>query len=466
MLQRVKEGLMRRIAATTMPPQQRECDSSRRKMPIQGLRAPAGACAGCASTSDAVTKKSRATLEEGSPYDEADLREVLAKDPVPLEEVCSLSRHGCPAAFRCEVWGYLTSILQPLLSNRAAVLARKRNEYVGYVQSSYEAVDWSAALKTVEEEGSAASAVAASAVRANASVVQRAGGHDDISAMASSGHHLRQVGVRLGVAGDSELLMLKQIRKDVPRMSAGVAYLHHSRVMLSIERILYIWALRHPACGYVQGMNDLITPFISVVLANRFCTSKTVAELHSLGETELDVLLSTEAVTEEAWMYTVEADTYWMASYLLSAVQENYTYNQKGLYSMVEKLEAVVRAADVKLYKHLREELQVDFKQFAFRWMNCLLLRELNATQSLRLWDYYLADVEKDWSTTHVYVCAALLMRWSPALRSEWDYGVVMKFLQNLPTEELGDRDLSALISQGVMMQKLYNNTLNHLTPY
>ena len=35
----------------------------------------------------------------------------------------------------------------------------------------------------------------------------------------------------------------------------------------SLERILYIWSVRHPASGYVQGLNDLATPFLTVFLA-------------------------------------------------------------------------------------------------------------------------------------------------------------------------------------------------------
>ena len=31
-------------------------------------------------------------------------------------------------------------------------------------------------------------------------------------------------------------------------------------------RILYIWHERHPASGYVQGINDLAIPFIAVFL--------------------------------------------------------------------------------------------------------------------------------------------------------------------------------------------------------
>ena len=34
-----------------------------------------------------------------------------------------------------------------------------------------------------------------------------------------------------------------------------------------LERILYIWAIRHPASGYVQGINDLVTPFFVVFLS-------------------------------------------------------------------------------------------------------------------------------------------------------------------------------------------------------
>ncbi|KTG04831.1 hypothetical protein cypCar_00008908, partial [Cyprinus carpio] len=36
---------------------------------------------------------------------------------------------------------------------------------------------------------------------------------------------------------------------------------------LVFERILFIWAIRHPASGYVQGINDLVTPFFVVFLS-------------------------------------------------------------------------------------------------------------------------------------------------------------------------------------------------------
>lgn len=34
-----------------------------------------------------------------------------------------------------------------------------------------------------------------------------------------------------------------------------------------IYRLLYVWNMRHPASGYVQGINDVVTPFIVVFLS-------------------------------------------------------------------------------------------------------------------------------------------------------------------------------------------------------
>nr|CCC48440.1 conserved GTPase activating protein, fragment [Trypanosoma vivax Y486] len=382
----------------------RDVDSSRRKITVKGLQSHTNMLPSCASTSDTTVKKSKALPEEESLSDEACLCEILARDPVPLDELRFISHRGCPAAHRYEVWCYLTGHLQPQKSCRMAVLTRKRQEYASYVQCSYESVDWDAAFRA--QDAAAGVVTGVNGLGSSASLLCSAG-------CASA--------TPLSLPSNSELMMLKQIRKDVPRMSAGVVYLNHRRVQLSMERSLYIWSLRHPACGYVQGMDDFIIPFISVVLANRFCKSKTVVELHSLNEEILDKLFSIDVVSEEEWLHTIEADTYWMVSY------------------------------------------EINFSEFAFRWMNCLLLRELNATQSLRLWDTYLADEERDLCTVHVYTCAALLHWWSPSLCKAVDYSVALKFLQNLPTDELSERDLNAIISQSFVMRKVYHHTLSHL---
>ena len=41
------------------------------------------------------------------------------------------------------------------------------------------------------------------------------------------------------------------------------------------------------------------------------------------------------------------------------------------------------------LYRHLKSQ-NIEFLQFAFRWMNNLLMRELPVRCTIRLWDTYL----------------------------------------------------------------------------
>jgi len=53
---------------------------------------------------------------------------------------------------------------------------------------------------------------------------------------------------------------------NITVMTVGI----HIAAVLNVqvfERILYIWAIRHPASGYVQGINDLVTPFFVVFLS-------------------------------------------------------------------------------------------------------------------------------------------------------------------------------------------------------
>lgn len=58
-----------------------------------------------------------------------------------------------------------------------------------------------------------------------------------------------------------------------PVRSEALLLLSHSNergllcLLQVFERILFIWAIRHPASGYVQGINDLVTPFFVVFLS-------------------------------------------------------------------------------------------------------------------------------------------------------------------------------------------------------
>lgn len=66
----------------------------------------------------------------------------------------------------------------------------------------------------------------------------------------------------------------RQIHIDVPRMNPHVQLFQQNLVQEMFERILFIWAIRHPASGYVQGINDLVTPFFIIFLQEALGSSK------------------------------------------------------------------------------------------------------------------------------------------------------------------------------------------------
>lgn len=63
---------------------------------------------------------------------------------------------------------------------------------------------------------------------------------------------------------------LRQVLVDVPRTAPEVGLFRNDRIRRCLSRLLYIWAMRHPASSYVQGINDIATPLIAVFLSSYF----------------------------------------------------------------------------------------------------------------------------------------------------------------------------------------------------
>jgi hypothetical protein len=103
----------------------------------------------------------------------------------------------------------------------------------------------------------------------------------------------------------------------------------------------------------------------------------------------------------------IEADSFWCLSRLLDGIQDNYIFAQPGIQRSVRRMAELVGRIDgislrpsrgfpslthlyaAPLSAHL-ESQNVEFMQFAFRWMNCLLMREISVQNTIRMWDTYL----------------------------------------------------------------------------
>ncbi|MED6221614.1 hypothetical protein PIB30_056516 [Stylosanthes scabra] len=204
-------------------------------------------------------------------------------------------------------------------------------------------------------------------------------------------------------------------------------------------------AIRHPASGYVQGINDLVTPFFVVFLSEYL---EGAIDNWSVSD------LSSEQISN------VEADCYWCLSKLLDGMQDHYTFAQPGIQRLVFRLKELVRRIDEPVSRHV-EDQGLEFLQFAFRWFNCLLIREIPFHLITRLWDTYLAegDALPDFL---VYIFASFLLTWSDKLK-KLDFQELVIFLQHLPTQTWTHQELEMVLSKAFIWHSMFNNSPSHL---
>lgn len=241
-----------------------------------------------------------------------------------------------------------------------------------------------------------------------------------------------------------------QISIDVPRTNPTLPLFQHPQIRQCLERILYCWSIRHPASGYVQGLNDLATPFLAVFL-QEFLPLDNIAE----NERELDTISNEQ-------LESLEADTFWCFTKLVDGIQDNYTSGQRGIQRQLGLMKYLIGRIDAQLAAHIDRE-NLLYVQFAFRWMNCLLMREFSFAHTLRLWDAYMSESPHGFSGFHVYVCAALLVKWSTNLQ-KMEFQDMIMFLQNLPTSSWKSTDIELLLSEAFLWHSLFHDAPSHLS--
>ncbi|KAJ0396357.1 hypothetical protein ATCC90586_002256 [Pythium insidiosum] len=316
--------------------------------------------------------------------------QLLQGDVIDLDKLRQLSWGGVPYDHRPNVWRLLLGYMPSKHDRRESMLQRKRQEYRELLQQYYYIPDTDRGIK--------------------------------------------------------EQSTLRQILVDIPRTNAEVKLFQDERIHQCMERVLYTWAIRHPASGYVQGINDLLTPFL-VVFLSVFMEDPQHGDLSLVSDERLD---------------EVEADSYWCLTKLLDGIQDHYTFAQPGLQRMVHRMEELVHRCDAELFKHIVEHEGVQFVQFAFRWMNCLLMREVPLNAIIRLWDTYLCE-DSGFEGFHVYVCAAILMTFGEKLKT-LEFQDLVLFLQHLPTQDWNEDEIDPLLSRAFILQTYFADSPSHLS--
>ncbi|XP_007889181.1 TBC1 domain family member 22A isoform X1 [Callorhinchus milii] len=334
-------------------------------------------------------------------------RYLLAEPNTDLEDLRKCSWSGIPKPVRPITWKLLSGYLPANVERRLCTLQRKREEYFAFIEQYYDSRN--------DEH------------------------HQDT---------YRQIAIDIPRMTPESLILQPKVREihiDIPRTNPLIPLFQQASVQEIFERILFIWAIRHPASGYVQGINDLVTPFFVVFIFE-----------YIEGEVEhFDV----SSLPEEV-LRNIEADSFWCMSKLLDGIQDNYTFAQPGIQRKVKALQELVSRIDVQVHKHLHQ-YEVEYLQFAFRWMNNLLMRELPLRCTIRLWDTYQSEPE-GFSHFHLYVCAAFLVQWRKEILEEKDFQGLMILLQNLPTMHWGNEEISVLLAEAYRLKYAFADAPNH----
>ena len=318
-------------------------------------------------------------------------KRLLQASTISLSDLRASAWSGLPQEVRAISWQVLLGYLPTSSERRVNVLERKRKEYLDGVSKAFE--------------------------KSSTGLLSPISGR--VKSAYSQG---RNRGLDENV--------WHQISIDVPRTSPHIELYGYEATQRSLERILYLWAIRHPASGYVQGINDLVTPFWQVFLGTYIIDNDIEAGMDP-GQLPRSVIDA------------VEADSYWCLTKLLDGIQDNYIVAQPGIVRQVGALRDLVHRIDGVLAQHLEKE-GVEFMQFSFRWMNCLLMREVNVNCTIRMWDTYMAE-EQGFSEFHLYVCAAFLVKWTDQLiRMDFQVGFLTGSSRCSNCKSLGSHDVSA----------------------
>jgi len=339
-------------------------------------------------------------------------KRILQTSTISLSDLRDSAWSGVPSEVRAMTWQILLGYLPTSSERRVATLERKRREYLDGVRQAFERGASGSA-------GIAAAGVAASSLPS----------------------------INRGRGRGLDEAIWHQISIDVPRTNPHLELYGYEATQRSLERILYLWAIRHPASGYVQGINDLVTPFWQVFLGAY------------ISDPDIEFGMDPGQLPKQV-LDAVEADSFWCLTKLLDGIQDNYIAHQPGIQRQVVSLRDLTTRIDANLAKHLENE-GVEFIQFSFRWMNCLLMREISVKNTIRMWDTYLAE-EDGFSSFHLYVCAAFLVKWSDQLR-KMDFQETMMFLQSLPTRQWTEKDIELLLSEAFIWQSLFKGSGAHL---
>jgi len=216
----------------------------------------------------------------------------------------------------------------------------------------------------------------------------------------------------------------KRIDKDVCRTDRSHPFFKNekSQSLKVLRNILLTYAMYNFDLGYCQGMSDLASPIVYVMM--RDMKSK-----------------------DKARWAEVEAEAFWCFASLMDWLEGNFHTDQRGMHAQLVSLRKLLQLLDPQLYAFLEKKDCLNFF-FCFRWLLIHFKREFPFDEVLRLWEVL-------WSHHlshhfHLYMCIAVLMHHRRAIMdSNLEFDGLLKFCVELS----GNIDLKATLRLAALLR-------------
>ena len=245
---------------------------------------------------------------------------------------------------------------------------------------------------------------------------------------------------------EKEYKIYKDITKDVLRTFPDYKIFNIDFIKKILIRVLYIWSMRNKEVSYIQGFNDLCCPFI-IVFINEQLKNEKLEKILNLDNEELmdidyDILMQ------------IECDVYWCYTELMKKIQNDFNIDK-----LIINFNEMIKLNDIELYLHLKKN-NIFFMQFLFRWVNCFLIREFSLKNIIRIWDSFFSE-DSSYNNFILCICTSLLINFSEELRTIDNDQNLIKFLQNIPTNDWNIENIEILLAKSYQISTKLSNLLN-----
>jgi len=215
--------------------------------------------------------------------------------------------------------------------------------------------------------------------------------------------------------------MIHQIEKDVKRTDRTLQWFkdENSPYIKALDSILRTYGFFNFDLGYVQGMNDLLSPILVVMEGS-------------------------------------EHEAFWCFKAVMDRAAPNFYREQKALKHQMKQLCDILELIDPQLHSYL-DDINALGMYFSFRWLLCQFKREFSLDDVLVIWEVFWSN-HWDCKQLHLFFALAILQQVRTHIMSEsLSFDMLLRYINDLQ----GKLNREQLLSS---MAKLYQKFVA-LTP-